>query len=957
MKTCLKILVLIVFIATGTGVPAQTNPVSENSDSVVSRIELNFRNRDNYDSSLFNIFPKKTNNKKIGLVLSGGGARGLSHIGVFRVLEKYNVNIDMIAGTSIGAITGGLYASGYSPSEIEQITESIDWKTELSLTNKYTREFLYIDQKKNQDKNFLSISLDGVKPMLPTSLSSGQQIAALLNVLFLNARYKPKNDFSTLKVPLSIVATNLDNGQRVVLKDGNLSESIKASFTFPLLYTPTKINGKNLVDGGLTANIPVDIARNDGADYIITVNSTSPLKTTEDLRDPINTADQILSITMAQLNEEQLKSSDIVIKPEVGRIGATDFRNIPFIIKQGEIAAEISIEKILGDIQKLEESASPNSNNFVFNTNVYFDSDVIPDSLKMVIETEQKNNFVKYPVIERRINDIYATGFFSRVWADIVKENGLNNISYKTVKYPKLASIILNFNKGSDIRRYKAETIIKDSLITTEFGWDVLKSGTKEDLDIIKIVINSIENYGIEKISRTVNNRDMFHFYEDILGHLRDNELSFIDIEKFYYNADANELEIYLNSGKISGINLTGNNKTKGSIILDEITVTADNPVIKSSLKESIGNVYGTNLFSQVSMSLNYDKKDSKPGLDVHLTEKSSRNLLFSFRADNERKLQGYLELRNENIFGSGNEISGLIRGGLRDREYRFNLKSYRFFGTIFTYDFAVYYKFRDIYNYVESIENTSLENNQIGEYRDVVYGSSFLLGTQLEKFGTVYAQVFYDNLSRKQLQGDIPEESDLRLFKLKLNGKVDTEDKYPFPTSGGSINYSYESARNQFSGGLTYTKIYFDISYHFKLGNPSVLKPKFIFGFGDKTTPTYELFSLGGENSFYGMVEDEMRGRQILVGSVEYRYLLPFQLFFDSYLSARYDLGRVWENTEDIRFKDLRHGIGVAAMFDTPIGKASFSAGRTFIIRNGFAEGSIVKGNYTFYFSIGYDL
>ena len=516
---------------------------------------------------------------------------------------------------------------------------------------------------------------------------------------------------------------------------------------------------------------------------------------------------------------------------------------------------------------------------------------------------------------------------------------------------------LLNFNKGSDIRRYKTETVIKDSLVTTKFEWEIVRTGTKDDIDIIMTVLNVIESYGIEKISRTVNNRDMFQFYEHLLGHLRDNELSFIDIEKFYFNNGRNELEIELSSGKISSINLTGNRKTKGSIIRDEITVAEDKPVIKSSLKESIGNIYGTNLFSQVSMSLNYGKNSSKPGLDVNLIEKSSRNLLLSFRVDNERKLQGYLELRNENLFGSGNEFSGLIKGGLRDREYRFALKSYRFFGTVLSYDFAAYYKFRDIYNYVEEIKDTKLKYQQVGEYRDIDYGASFLVGTQLEKFGAVYAQVFYDNLSRKQLQGDIPEESDLRLFKLKLAGKVDTEDKYPFPTNGGSINYFYESARNQFSGGLTYTKIYFDISYHFAPGKPSVLKPKFIFGFGDKTTPTYELFSLGGENSFYGMVEDEMRGRQILVGSVEYRYLLPFQLFFDSYLSARYDLGRVWENTEDIRFKDLRHGIGVAAMFDTPIGKASFSVGRTFIIRNGFAEGSIVKGNYVFYFSIGYDL
>jgi NTE family protein len=957
MKISLKILLLLSLISLSSVIFAQSDSVFKRSDSTVSRIELNFRNGENFDSSHFNIFPKKTNNKKIALVLSGGGARGLSHIGVLKVLEKYDVGIDMIAGTSIGAITGGLYSSGYSPAEIEQITKSIDWKTELALTNKYTREFLFIDQKKNQDKNFLSLSFDGLKPMLPTSLSSGQQIASLINVLLLNARFKPKNDFSTLKVPISIVATNLDNGQRIVLKDGNLSESIKASFTFPLLYTPTIVKGKNLVDGGLTANIPVDIARNDGADYTITVNSTSPLKTAEDLKDPINTADQILSITLAQLNEEQLKSSDIVIQPELGRTGATDFLNIPFLIKQGEIATENSIAKILNDIQKLEESASPNSNNFVFNSNVYFDSDLIPDSLKKSIEAEQKSNFVKYTAIEKKINDIYKTGFFEKVMAEIIIQNGNNNIAYKTEKYPKLNSILLNYSKGSDIRRYKSETVVKDSLRITEFKWEIVKSGGKEDFEIVKSVFNAIERYGIENFSRTVNNRNMYRFYEDVLGHLRDEELSFVDVDKFYFNHLSGELEIYLTSGKISSVKLSGNKKTRGSLILNEITIADNKPVTSSSLKESLGNVYGTNLFSQVSMTLNSDNPIPAPVLDVNLIEKGSRNLLFSFRVDNERKLQGYLELRNENLFGSGNELSGLIKGGLRDREYRMNIKSYKFFGTIFTYDFAAYYKFRDIYNYVEEINNTSLKYIQLGEYRDIDYGASFLLGTQIEKIGTVYAQVFYDYYSRNQLQGEIPEENDLKLFKLKLNGRIDTEDKYPFPTKGASVNYYYESARNQFGAGLTYTKIYFDISHYFSLGKPSVIKPKFIFGFGDKTTPAYELFSLGGENSFYGMVEDEMRGRQILLGSLEYRYLLPFQLFFDSYLAARYDLGRVWENTEDIRFKDLRHGIGVAAMFDTPIGKASFSVGRTFIIRNGFAEGSIVKGNYVFYFSIGYDL
>ena len=104
-------------------------------------------------------------------------------------------------------------------------------------------------------------------------------------------------------------------------------------------------------------------------------------------------------------------------------------------------------------------------------------------------------------------------------------------------------------------------------------------------------------------------------------------------------------------------------------------------------------------------------------------------------------------------------------------------------------------------------------------------------------------------------------------------------------------------------------------------------------------------------------MKEDELRGNQILIASVQYRYSLPFKLFFPTYVAARYDLGRLWENTEDIRFKDLRHGLGISLQFDTPIGKASFSGGRCFIIYKGISKDTFVFSPYTFYFSLGYDL
>ena len=148
-----------------------------------------------------------------------------------------------------------------------------------------------------------------------------------------------------------------------------------------------------------------------------------------------------------------------------------------------------------------------------------------------------------------------------------------------------------------------------------------------------------------------------------------------------------------------------------------------------------------------------------------------------------------------------------------------------------------------------------------------------------------------------------------------------------------------------------------FDFEHSISFGRNNTIRPKFVFGFADKTTPLMEQFSLGGENSFYGMLEYELRGRQILSTSLEYRVLVPYKLFFDTYFAVRYDLGQIWENAEDIRFKDLRHGIGLSALFDTPIGKASFSAGKSFILSKSIDKDSFVFGPYTFYFSIGYDL
>jgi outer membrane protein assembly factor BamA len=566
-------------------------------------------------------------------------------------------------------------------------------------------------------------------------------------------------------------------------------------------------------------------------------------------------------------------------------------------------------------------SVSDNKGNFAINPIVIINSDLVPTELKNAIILRQQDNFVPFTQIEKSLKIFYDLGYFENVYAVVKRdENGLKLI-YEFQNNPVLEGVEVN-NLGN-------------------------------------LLDSSISNYLNKNKGKVINYKDLYKFYLELLDDIKDEELSAADIRKFRYNYETNNIEINVSDGRINKIILVGNKKTLDNVILREIVLTDNKAVYKDNLEESLQNIFSTNLFQQLSFDIDYGKNSERPDLYIHVTEKSSRNLRFGLRADNERNFQILVDLRNESLLGTNNEFGITFSGGLRNREISAELKSNRFFNTFFTYNFTGFYKFRNIYNYSQDKDfvNNKYYRTQLGEFRDYSYGGSFLLGTQVERIGTIYSQISLEHLFRESLSGNIPEDNDAKIFKIKFGGKIDTQDKYPFPTKGSNINYSYESSQNLMLGNVSYTKLVFSLEQYLSLGAMNVIRPRFIFGFADKTTPLMEQFSLGGENSFYGMFEDELRGRQVLTASLEYRYMLPVRLFFDTYVSARYDLGQMWENADDIRFKDLRHGLGLSVSFDTPIGKASFSGGRSFIINKGLKNDSFMFGPYTFYFSIGYEL
>ena len=212
---------------------------------------------------------------RVGLVLSGGGARGAAHVGVLKVLEDMHVPIDAIAGTSMGAVVGGLYASGLNARQIEKLMTSINWQD--AFRDRPSREDLTL-RRKQEDETFLvkfPLGLRGGHVVLPRGLIQGQRLIETLRRLTLPvARI---SDFDQLPTPFRAVATDLETGEAVVMGSGDLTSAMRASLSGPGVFSPVEREGRLLVDGGIADNVPVDIARAMGVDVVIVVDVGFPL--------------------------------------------------------------------------------------------------------------------------------------------------------------------------------------------------------------------------------------------------------------------------------------------------------------------------------------------------------------------------------------------------------------------------------------------------------------------------------------------------------------------------------------------------------------------------------------------------------------------------------------------------------------------------------------------------------
>jgi NTE family protein len=284
---------------------------------------------------------------RIGLVLGGGGAKGAAHVGVLRVLDDLRIPVDCVAGTSMGALVGGTFASGMPANEIERALSAIDWSQTVGKAGLRDRTPIERKLEGTTYTNQLELGLKDGNVALPGGLLKTQDIEDVIRQLINNARFQ--RDFDNLPIPFRAVATEMVSGQMVVLDSGDLSVAMRASMSIPGAFSPVVIGEQVLSDGGMVRNLPVDIAREFCADVVIAVWLTSPEPKAADLKSALSLVSRSMDV-MIKANEreqiETLTADDVGIEVPMGDIGTGDFQRVAEAVVLGRAAAQAHVAEL-----------------------------------------------------------------------------------------------------------------------------------------------------------------------------------------------------------------------------------------------------------------------------------------------------------------------------------------------------------------------------------------------------------------------------------------------------------------------------------------------------------------------------------------------------------------------------------------------------------------------------------
>lgn len=355
----------------------------------------------------------------LGLTLSGGGAKGMAHIGVLHLIDSLGIQVDYIAGTSMGSIVGAMYASGYSAAEIEDFAINLEWESLFSSQ----AELIYAHPRKRESfgKYILQLPIENGRLRFPSGAIEGQQLWNLLGEVFFHVRNI--DDFTQFPIPFTCVATDVATGEGVILNNGDIVRALRASMAIPSIFTTVEINDRKLIDGGVVNNFPVQVALDMGAGKVIGVNVSQGLRTADELRTPVDIIYQMGFFLDAINFDQNRELVDVFIQPDLENFTAASFQDVKSIIEQGKKAARKQMDLLISiarsnpseqqkttTCMRLSQEASFVIDTIVFkglkNVRPWFVRNTTPLSSGDTLNMSLLNN---------TINRLFATDYFSRI--------------------------------------------------------------------------------------------------------------------------------------------------------------------------------------------------------------------------------------------------------------------------------------------------------------------------------------------------------------------------------------------------------------------------------------------------------------------------------------------------------------------------------------------------------------
>jgi len=810
--------------------------------------------------------------QRLALVLSGGGARGFAQIGVLKAIERRGLQVDLVVGTSMGGIIGGLWAAGFPADSIERLALTVDWGGFFS--DRPGRSSLLQTQREIGERHLIMIRFDGLAPSVPTALTAGQKLTSLLNRLSIEANYRSDQDFDNLPIPLRVCAVDILAAEPVVLRSGNLADALRATMAVPLAFTPLDADSMLLMDGGLLRPIPVEVARDCGVQTVIAVNTTSGLLTRDEIGDPIDIANQTTTIMQLESRRRELAMADVIIEPDLGGHEATDFDGISDLIAAGERAADSILDRFS---DALHSTASK-----PVGGTVCVDSLDISTSLadfnelgefRSILDT---NRFLSVDRIVAACDRIAETGSMQSLTAHLRVQDDGNILSFESVEFEDRSEIVIEGN-----------SVLTDSELAESGCFPVERTGV-----------------GLQHL------RNVISCVSDVY---RSEGFDLVQVDSVRQRIGEGKTVLYISEGTVERVMITGNDRTKGWVIKRNFALKPGEPFNLRKAESGIQTIFATDLFERVN--LNVFRVDDRARVQIEVKEKDYILMRLGGHYHEHYHAETFLDVADANVLGFSNEVFFRVHYGEKRKMYSLHLKADRIFETYFTYHINLYH---------DRIKRDRYENDEsIGIDRERRHGARLMLGQQLARLGTLTAEARVE-----RIRIDLPGFSGLmhrNLRSIIFRSRLDNMDRYPFPHSGGVFHGYFEIASDVFGGEDRYKKWFFEWRAQIPIWRGIGLQPDAAIGLSDVGLPRYEKFFLGGNRGLYGYHHESLEGDNMFRSSMGIRFKLPVNLYFTS----RYDLGNVWNRFEELRFSQLKHSFGFELAMDTPLGPISASYGR----------------------------